>query len=102
MVHFSQRSDGSAARHTKKSPTPKTTSRKHCKNRVIIRSEARRGGIVARRFLAVILRGLLHAPTVSVLLPVWNGEAFLGEAMESILRQTLSSFELIVIDDGSS
>jgi glycosyltransferase involved in cell wall biosynthesis len=37
-----------------------------------------------------------------VLLPVWNGEAFLEQAMESILRQTLSSLELIVIDDGST
>jgi GT2 family glycosyltransferase len=51
---------------------------------------------------AVILRALLQAPTVSVLLPVWNGEAFLEAAVESILRQTLSSFELIVIDDGST
>jgi len=48
------------------------------------------------------LRALLQAPRVSVLLPVWNGEAFLEQAMESILRQTLSSFELIVIDDGST
>jgi glycosyltransferase involved in cell wall biosynthesis len=37
-----------------------------------------------------------------VLLPVWNSEAFLEQAMESILRQTFSSFELLVIDDGSS
>ena len=44
---------------------------------------------------------MLQAPRLSVLLPVWNGEAFLEQAMESILRQTLSSFELIVIDDGS-
>ena len=45
---------------------------------------------------------MLQFPNVSVLLPVWNREAFLGQAMESILRQTLSSFELIVIDDGST
>jgi glycosyltransferase involved in cell wall biosynthesis len=37
-----------------------------------------------------------------VLLPVWNGETFLAEAIESMLRQTFSSFELIVIDDGST
>jgi hypothetical protein len=51
---------------------------------------------------AVILRRLFQAPRVSVLLPVWNGEAFLAEAIESMLRQTFSSFELIVIDDGSN
>src|SRR5438445_5451065 len=50
----------------------------------------------------VILPALLQTPRVSVLLPVWNGEAFLEQAMESILRQTFSSFELIVIDDGST
>ncbi|MEA2327720.1 MAG: hypothetical protein QOE68_2679 [Thermoanaerobaculia bacterium] len=64
----------------------------------ILRHTARIGSDHA----AVILRALLHAPRVSVLLPVWNGEAFLGEAMESMLRQTFSSFELIVIDDGST
>jgi glycosyltransferase involved in cell wall biosynthesis len=45
---------------------------------------------------------LVEAPRVSVLLPVWNGEPFLVAAVESILRQTLSTFELIVIDDGST
>jgi CTP:molybdopterin cytidylyltransferase MocA len=45
---------------------------------------------------------LVEAPRVSVLLPVWNGEPFLSAAVESILRQTFSAFELIVIDDGST
>jgi len=45
---------------------------------------------------------LFTAPRVSVLLPVWNGESFLKAAIESILQQTLSAFELIVIDDGST
>jgi glycosyltransferase involved in cell wall biosynthesis len=51
---------------------------------------------------AVILRALLQPLSVSVVLPVWNGDAFLGQAIESILRQTLQSFELIVVDDGST
>jgi hypothetical protein len=33
---------------------------------------------------------------------VYNGERFLGEAIESVLAQTLTEFELIVVDDGSS
>ena len=41
-------------------------------------------------------------PLVSVLLPVWNGEPFLGAAIDSITAQTFPAFELIVIDDGSS
>lgn len=40
--------------------------------------------------------------SVSVLMPVYNGERFVGEAIESILCQSLESFELIVIDDGST
>lgn len=58
------------------------------------------GPIVARHHSTIL--PALPSPRVSVLLPVWNGEAFLEPAIESILRQTLSSFELIVIDDGSS
>ena len=38
---------------------------------------------------------------VSVVLPVYNGEAYLAEAVESILAQTYQHFELIIINDGS-
>jgi glycosyltransferase involved in cell wall biosynthesis len=40
-------------------------------------------------------------PAVSVLLPVYNGPLYVGQAIESILAQTYEEFELIVIDDGS-
>jgi glycosyltransferase involved in cell wall biosynthesis len=39
---------------------------------------------------------------ISVLLPVYNAQATLGAAIDSILAQTLGSFELIVLDDGST
>ena len=84
-----------------KSPMPKATSSTLCKNRGTIVAGPRRGPAAARHHSGVGVR-TLQAPRVSVLLPVWNGEAFLEQAMESILRQTLSSFELIVIDDGST
>ena len=41
------------------------------------------------------------APKISVILPCYNAEAFIGEAIRSILDQTFADFELIVIDDGS-
>jgi len=39
---------------------------------------------------------------VSVVMGVYNGEPFVGEAIESILNQTYTDFEFIVIDDGST
>jgi len=41
-------------------------------------------------------------PEVSVLMPVYNGGAFLRSAIESILSQSYSNFEFIIIDDGST
>ena len=41
-------------------------------------------------------------PRVTVLMPVYNGGSFLSEAIQSILRQTYTDFELLVIDDGSN
>ncbi len=39
---------------------------------------------------------------LSVLMPVYNGEKYLAEAIDSILNQTLRDFELIAVDDGST
>jgi len=41
-------------------------------------------------------------PLISVILPVYNGEAFIYQAIESVLNQTFSDFELIIINDGST
>jgi glycosyltransferase involved in cell wall biosynthesis len=44
----------------------------------------------------------LRKPLVSVLIPVYNGEAHLGEAIESVLSQDYPRIEVIVIDDASA
>ena len=41
-------------------------------------------------------------PRVSVLMPAYNREAFIREAVESVLRQTYTDFEVVAVDDGSS
>jgi glycosyltransferase involved in cell wall biosynthesis len=41
-------------------------------------------------------------PKITVLMPVFNGERFVREAVESIRSQTFSDFEFLIIDDGST
>ncbi len=41
-------------------------------------------------------------PKISVVLPVHNGEMYLKDSIESVLKQTYTDFELIIIDDNST
>lgn len=41
-------------------------------------------------------------PTISVIMPVFNGEKYLVEAIDSILKQTFGDFEFLIINDGST
>ena len=41
-------------------------------------------------------------PKLSVIVPVFNTEKYLRECIESILNQTFTDFELILVDDGST
>ena len=43
-----------------------------------------------------------RSPTISVIIPVYNGEAFLAEAIGSVLAQTQPATEVLVVDDGST
>jgi glycosyltransferase involved in cell wall biosynthesis len=41
-------------------------------------------------------------PKISIVMPVYNREYYLGAAIESVLNQTMTDFELLVWDDGST
>jgi GT2 family glycosyltransferase len=44
----------------------------------------------------------LAGPTVSVLIPAYNAEPYIREALQSVLSQSLADFEVVVVDDASS
>lgn len=41
-------------------------------------------------------------PAISIVMPVYNAERFLARSVDSVLAQTFTDFELLLIDDGSS
>lgn len=43
-----------------------------------------------------------NAPKVTVLIPLYNGEKYLAQCLNSVLRQTYTDYECLIIDDGSS
>ena len=51
------------------------------------------------------MRGFSHVngdPFVSVIIPAYNAESTISETVSSVLQQTLTNFELIIINDGST
>ena len=44
----------------------------------------------------------MEKPTLSVIIPVYNGTLYLRETIESVLRQPCKDFEIILLDDGST
>lgn len=44
----------------------------------------------------------MSTPTISVIIPAYNAERFLGEAIASVRDQSLAASEILVVDDGSS
>lgn len=45
---------------------------------------------------------MVITPKFSIVIPVYNAEKYLGECVESVLLQSVTDFELILVDDGST
>ena len=43
-----------------------------------------------------------NIPAVSIVIPMYNTEKYIGECLDSILAQTFQDFEVIVVDDCST
>lgn len=52
--------------------------------------------------MGVIVNTDKENPKVSVIISCYNGEKFIGEAIESVINQTYENWELIIVDDGST
>ena len=52
--------------------------------------------------LTFSMNSTLESPKISIILPTYNGERFLEESIESILKQTYKNFELIIVNDAST
>lgn len=58
--------------------------------------------LVILYYLCVLRRCLTTFPAISVIVPVYNSEKYLNEALASLEKQTFKNFEVIIVNDGST
>lgn len=44
----------------------------------------------------------MNSPLISVIIPVYNSESTIRECLESLIRQTYTDYEILIVDDGST
>jgi cellulose synthase/poly-beta-1,6-N-acetylglucosamine synthase-like glycosyltransferase len=60
------------------------------------------GGATVTSRMSESLVDSRESPTVSILTPAYNSAKFIRQTLDSVLRQTFTDFEMIVVDDGST
>ena len=45
---------------------------------------------------------MVRGPKISVIIPVYNGEDYLCECLDSVIHQTLQDIEIFIVNDGST
>ena len=45
---------------------------------------------------------MAHSPSISIIIPIYNVEPWLRRAVNSLLNQSFTSFEILLVDDGST
>ncbi len=58
--------------------------------------------IIKRSQSIINQKSCKYIPDVSIIVPIYNVEKYLRRCIDSILSQTFISFELLLIDDGST
>lgn len=56
----------------------------------------------SKNYIRGVYPKLKKVPSISIILPVYNGEKYIDDCLTSIIDQTFSDFEVICIDDGST
>ncbi len=53
-------------------------------------------------FIPKTTKGMNSIPQISIIMPVYNRKSLINRAIDSIMEQTLTDWELLIIDDGST
>ena len=48
------------------------------------------------------MKKIVKQPTLSIIVPVYNAEKYIDQCIESVLTQSFTDFELILVNDGST
>ncbi len=64
--------------------------------------KGRRSVLRCVSLILAVPKGGISVPKISVIVPVYNVEAYLDRCIESVLAQTFTDYELLLVDDGST